>query len=156
MEVKITPKQGSDVLNAEYSITSDKINIVNSPVTEADTVEEVLLNQSQQLTEEFQIHFQIQNVTFKDFGSSGYNEPVPSVTNRGGGELLIRATTDRENYFSYGSIPLYTSAKNVNVCDYRINSLKLDLLGILTSNQDYIPINEFFSDEKPTTNVYDE
>jgi hypothetical protein len=144
MEVKITPKEGTDVLNAEYPITSDKIDIVSNPVTEADTVEEVLLNQSQQLTEELQIHFQLQKVTFKDFGSSGYNEPVPSVTNRGGGELLIRATTDRENYFSYGTIPLYASAKNADVGDYRINSLKLDLLGILTSNQNYLPIDEFF------------
>jgi hypothetical protein len=146
MQVEIIPSEGSDHLLPGYRYNGGQIRIINSTSTDADTLEEAILTQLDHLPDEFRLHFQIEEIIFRDFASSGYNDPVPTVTESlSGGEFLVRTVNMSSDYVKYDPIPIYGNAGNADVGEYKIKSLELELIGILTPDQDYLPIEECFN-----------
>jgi hypothetical protein len=146
MQVEIIPSERSDHLHAGSGYNGGQIRVINSTSTDADTLEEAILTQLDHLPDVFRLHFQIEEIIFRDFASSGYNDPVPTVTESlGGGEFLVRMTVHGSDYVKYDSIPIYGNAGREDVGEYAIKSLELELIGILTPDQDYLPIEECFN-----------
>lgn len=154
MRVRLDPSNDRDYRAYVSSFRGEDAEIVDGSLTQADTVEELVVNHPNQVTEHDRLHFKLSEFTFEDVHYSQRHEEVYTAEGRGGtSEFLVRVNRIHGDSVNFSPIPFVSEVRqSTDAPILRVFGLELLLEGVVKSHGEsiernhgeYVPTKEAF------------